>query len=1247
MVGLENRKLRSRGAALVVTIVLLAVLLLLAVSFSRLMRLERAAGGEHQVNARARLSAESGVEFALARIRDAIATGDDQGLFAPYGLDPAGPDRPADLYGTTVSGILRYPSAEALVAAGVDPDTAPIHGSAGGRLWESYAVAVRHTQSMVNLNAGEESLARILDTLGAAIDPADPPVRPGDGARIVSYRNSLPERRFSRVEDLQGVPGGILDEDDLERLDPFVTIDSWVDEKVIRPPDPASRPAAGVEYDTRWLPGRLDMEPRAPVDLNTASEEVLTAVLAGVAGNEEVKTREPSWWQSTARWAQKPSQPIDFETARSLARKIVENRETDPTAPGAPSYAGPFRTWDQFEAFLDARTIRPRFTNGLSTVYTRVGSAESAAMLYDRGWNVTNLTYPGIPNLPLGTFDVLAGTSTQGMRISGDRRLAWRFSWWGFTIEFYTGTIRQIAFEFPEGTYIPEGSTWTYGWVYTWAGGRQWGYPLTTWTRVQRVRFIPRPGTGPFLWPNQVAALKANANPNTRFVKFNPDAAFRLEMDKSDLTAWTTEFCFWPMGSFQIDSMGYVHSESGELIARHGVRAIVRTQRVWRETTQADFAAGTASAPGSGAAPVSGGRTLVTYPQPAIGNLPQASVEDGAMLLATYQSPSVGVPRSFRASFEDGFDAEEAGGTSAAFPDTAGGPTAGDLLQPAVRGNLYPDGGYCEEGRTPSYRGAGNMGGRRGTIAFWVKPNWSATTASWSTHKFFEATSTRASNITQSFQVGAWGWGTPLLGFQFEAAHSLYHMHDGELERVLMRAFSGEAGEWQLVTVSYDFDSEDYGGAIEILVNADPNSYRQGWYTNWQNRAAFPSDDITADNNLFSLGGRSGALIGGTNSADATVDELTLYPEYSPSQIAGEIYRLGRYYNGGDATFTSQACPWTTGTGLPPAARVARIAWTQRVPAEVPGGRIRMEVQVGSVWSPVLDDPAGSRVDLVANGPVRYRARFEETAREGVEPLLASPSLDDVTIFFVTPPEIVRWETEVPVHEVLALFEDDPQDGPEDGPGGGDPAVPPGCEPGDGEYVFPGGGGGGEPPDPGAPPGQGQGSPGADIPFPGELPEGPGGVPAVPPPGSDVRGEGAPDLGGSGPMGLPGPRGGAAHGRGQRGGLGSQQPDASKVPVVIVLLVVEKGSGKEVPRAKLDIETGGRPLFRDVRTNQLGRFRFTGQAGELYRVTVTKPGYADQVAEVTAPEHPERSRDPGEASESEEPVIRIELARLE
>ncbi len=101
--------------------------------------------------------------------------------------------------------------------------------------------------------------------------------------------------------------------------------------------------------------------------------------------------------------------------------------------------------------------------------------------------------------------------------------------------------------------------------------------------------------------------IKANANPNLRRNKFNPDVAAALTLDKGDLwrhapghpaavghpngmiPSHTTEFSFSSMGWFEITSLGRVTRGGGEIVGEAKLRVVVRVYSVLRHTTQKQF----------------------------------------------------------------------------------------------------------------------------------------------------------------------------------------------------------------------------------------------------------------------------------------------------------------------------------------------------------------------------------------------------------------------------------------------------------------------------------------------------------------------------------------------------------------------------------------------------------------------------------------------------------------------------------
>ena len=69
-------------------------------------------------------------------------------------------------------------------------------------------------------------------------------------------------------------------------------------------------------------------------------------------------------------------------------------------------------------------------------------------------------------------------------------------------------------------------------------------------------------------------------------------------LDKSDLNVGTTEFCFDSAGVYDIQSVGRVYDRSKSVTAERKLRALVKIYDVWRESTQREFVCGEISTAG-------------------------------------------------------------------------------------------------------------------------------------------------------------------------------------------------------------------------------------------------------------------------------------------------------------------------------------------------------------------------------------------------------------------------------------------------------------------------------------------------------------------------------------------------------------------------------------------------------------------------------------------------------------------------
>ncbi len=126
--------------------------------------------------------------------------------------------------------------------------------------------------------------------------------------------------------------------------------------------------------------------------------------------------------------------------------------------------------------------------------------------------------------------------------------------------------------------------------------------------------------------------LKANFNPNLHLNEMNPDENLFALVDKTDLMVNSTEFCFLPTGFFEVESVGRVIRPSSgkdcrmgdnQLVAQAKVSAIYKFYDIYRETTQKQFYAGDwGQKDGGTPLETNNGRKLEVGPEPDNGIFP-------------------------------------------------------------------------------------------------------------------------------------------------------------------------------------------------------------------------------------------------------------------------------------------------------------------------------------------------------------------------------------------------------------------------------------------------------------------------------------------------------------------------------------------------------------------------------------------------------------------------------------------------
>ncbi|HEU4332995.1 MAG TPA: hypothetical protein VFT32_00745, partial [Candidatus Eisenbacteria bacterium] len=203
--------------------------------------------------------------------------------------------------------------------------------------------------------------------------------------------------------------------------------------------------------------------------------------------------------------------------------------------------------------------------------------------------------------------------------------------------------------------------------------------------------------------------LKANFNPNFTPNEINPDRNLYLMVDKTDLIVNSTEFCFLPTGYFQINSIGRILREDSDggsgskvydVAAMAGARAVVQVHELYRETTQRQFYRG--DSPLAKFAVTNNGHTVESGPESDNGPLLYGDhFHHGKQKLTRELDGDAGYKERGE-QIESGWGYEASG--YLALP-TRGGPGEAKRkftivsTQPATQGKDPADGGLSDEPR--------------------------------------------------------------------------------------------------------------------------------------------------------------------------------------------------------------------------------------------------------------------------------------------------------------------------------------------------------------------------------------------------------------------------------------------------------------------------------------------------------------------------------------------------------------------
>ncbi|MFC1586812.1 PilX N-terminal domain-containing pilus assembly protein [Planctomycetota bacterium] len=583
---------QTRGIVLIVVLGTLALMSILALTFVSMMRLERTISSNYVDRTRAIFAAESGIEAAIAKIAQFRG-----GVLSPDELKQMqyNPDNP--LAELNVASQLSFMSA--VPGPGGRVNSGVIAGThiAGG---DSYLLKVEDESGKLNLNDSNElmnppgqtgrRLFRMVANLAVIQFGAEKGVDIGTAVAIAIFdeQNRL-GGKFSMLSQVNDILKSLdFTPEECRRFLSNITLWSWQDPDVIKPipawgtyedakalyGDPADDdfPKYGFPF-MRWEEvqsfndGDDDnglheygyrLEPRSPVNINTASSELIQALLAGLEG-----------W-SLMEGPGEQSEHMDYIGQLYYGYWTVLGLFGENGAYCYPNYlyentprsSGLF--WEAANSMCLDSGIEWKWDN--NGMWIDGTDFKRYTLPYAR---LRNIKIPE-PHIDPGFSKVLADDlydRIHGKGIYSDPNPLenWReFKYYLDTVihRAKAGDLPELAIDdpFAEDESV---SIWTYD------------------------------RTGDFRYFNEYYRdlVLANFDPNTMTNDFNPDLVVYRHTDKADLISYSTELSFEPTGTFRIESVGHVLSSADNylVLAEQAVEAVVRLFEFKRLTTQAQL----------------------------------------------------------------------------------------------------------------------------------------------------------------------------------------------------------------------------------------------------------------------------------------------------------------------------------------------------------------------------------------------------------------------------------------------------------------------------------------------------------------------------------------------------------------------------------------------------------------------------------------------------------------------------------
>jgi hypothetical protein len=490
-----------RGSLLVVVLGLLTLLSLLVTSFASSALVERRVVSNHLDAVRARLAAQSGIEFAIDRLWQQAR----EGWFGEARWNDRGPP-------ILIDGAPTFRTGSA--------------GSTYAPKGDAYSVEVLDCQGRINVNDGvdlglshavTQNLGRVLNRLGREAGV------PGLGDRILAAR---PPGGFETPLDLIRAVGGDLAL--WRRFRDHVTVTSWRNPNVHM----AVPLSAAVAAD---YPVRIDCPNgyRRGHGKDATGQEIDRRTrpwpLRWYEPRERDTVQSQPWY--CAVWTLDSLRPMRLETAaRSPVNVNTASRETL------------ISLIDGLQGFFLQERRRPMpedmFYRFMRHAYAYGPDESRRTRSFDRKGSELGYLYTTHP---------IEGAAVADLLVARRPFRTWR--------EFHSA-VDGLGLVDPRPIYFD--------------------YELD---EAGRLRMVPSPRQSRVAAEAMADAIKANFNPNLHLNEENPDAPLALRVDKTDLIVQTTEFCFVPMGSFEIRSEGMILRETDfefQCVARSMCVAVVQ-----------------------------------------------------------------------------------------------------------------------------------------------------------------------------------------------------------------------------------------------------------------------------------------------------------------------------------------------------------------------------------------------------------------------------------------------------------------------------------------------------------------------------------------------------------------------------------------------------------------------------------------------------------------------------------------------